>query len=133
MNAEQKNALILSCTPFFGNSRFITAIKHKIDVGDLIKDPDNYKKTLSLRNESISFIKNTKYTSYIERVSKWLKNENNHIITYSDDKYPTSLKEISSAPMILYCVGDIKLLKSNQLAIVGARKNSSYGKNAVKK
>ena len=133
MNAEQKNYLILSCTPFFGNSRFITAIKHKININHLITNPDNYKKSLSLRNESISFIKDSKYTSYIEKVSKWLKNDNNNIITYNDDRYPESLKEISNAPMILYCVGDIKLLKSNQLAVVGARKNSSYGKNAVKK
>ncbi|MGX9893770.1 DNA-processing protein DprA [Francisella orientalis] len=35
--------------------------------------------------------------------------------------------------MLLYCTGNTKLLETAQLAIVGARNNSTYGKNATYK
>ncbi|MDE5002668.1 DNA-protecting protein DprA, partial [Francisella tularensis subsp. holarctica] len=36
---------------------------------------------------------------------------------------------MSNPPLRLYCSGNSELLNSQQLAIVGARNHSSYGKN----
>jgi len=54
-------------------------------------------------------------------------------ITILDEKYPDSLKEIYSPPIVIYYRGDISLLHDNLLAVVGSRKFTSYGKNAAEK
>ncbi len=48
-----------------------------------------------------------------------------------DPDYPYLLSQIHSPPLILYAKGDIKLLKSLSIAVVGARNSSSYGKTVA--
>lgn len=55
------------------------------------------------------------------------------IVTYYDQEYPDSLKQIANPPWVLYCKGDIRLLKSASLAFVGTRYPTSYGKQAAMK
>ena len=50
------------------------------------------------------------------------------ILSYWDNEYPESLKNIGDPPVILYYMGDIALLKSNTVSIVGTRKPTNYGK-----
>ena len=55
-------------------------------------------------------------------------NKNNiNYLTINSEYYPESLKEIDDAPYVLFYKGDISLLNYNMVAIVGSRKNSTYG------
>jgi DNA processing protein len=54
-------------------------------------------------------------------------------VTIKDSNYPPLLKEIYGAPPILYYRGDINCLKKSNLAVVGSRKHTAYGKMAVEK
>ncbi len=55
------------------------------------------------------------------------------VITYFDDEYPDLLKEIYRPPWVLYCKGDISLLKAKrQLAVVGTRKPTAYGRKTTR-
>lgn len=49
------------------------------------------------------------------------------VLTVFDNRYPVLLKEIVSPPIVLYCQGDLRLLKNNLLSVVGSRKASRYG------
>ena len=49
------------------------------------------------------------------------------VTAYSKD-YPDSLREIDQPPYILFCMGDISLLKSEGIAVVGTRTPTQYGK-----
>ena len=53
--------------------------------------------------------------------------KNHRIILFSDLGYPPLLKEISSAPQILYVQGDVTLLSQPQIAMVGSRNPSRNG------
>lgn len=47
------------------------------------------------------------------------------IITIVDETYPAVLRTIKDAPMVLYCLGDIEILKQNKLlSVIGSRKPS---------
>ncbi len=46
---------------------------------------------------------------------------NRYIITYDCDEYPSLLKQIAQAPLMLFCEGDYRLLLMPQLAVVGSR------------
>ncbi|WP_404341606.1 DNA-processing protein DprA [Pseudoalteromonas mariniglutinosa] len=49
------------------------------------------------------------------------------VISYFDAHYPSALKEITSAPLLLFCQGDRQLLSSPQIAIVGSRNATPIG------
>lgn len=66
--------------------------------------------------------------SVIDRCLSWRTNKNNrHILTLTDSRYPYLLKQISSAPPLLFVEGDPCLLSRQQLAIVGSRHASPNG------
>ncbi|NVJ59232.1 MAG: DNA-protecting protein DprA [Gammaproteobacteria bacterium] len=68
-------------------------------------------------------------TSYLDKLWSWLdESENNFVVTPMDSDYPSLLKQISSAPLILYGTGHRVLLNSPQLAIVGTRNPTPQGK-----
>ena len=52
-------------------------------------------------------------------------------IDINSSEYPYKLKEISSPPKQLYCVGDISLLNEDAVAVVGSRKYTLYGKTVA--
>jgi len=62
-----------------------------------------------------------------------LNQENISYISWNDDTYPNSLKEISSPPPIIFYQGNVALLNNSQpkLAIVGSRKNTPYAKKII--
>ena len=133
MNTKTKECLTLSLTPYFSKVKFKNALEAGLDIHEIITQPNNFKKALSLREETIKYLKDKSYNEPVKKVDKWLKNPNHNIISYFDDKYPDSLKEIVDPPILLYCVGDTNLLATNQLAVVGSRNYSTYGRNATNK
>ena len=54
------------------------------------------------------------------------------VTKYSQD-YPESLLNTDAPPFVLYCKGDISLLKSKCFAIVGTRKITNYGRSVTEK
>ncbi len=64
----------------------------------------------------------------VRRDLQWLEqNQHAHIITLADAHYPAALKEIASAPPVLYVLGDARCLSVPQIAVVGSRHPSSLG------
>jgi len=64
---------------------------------------------------------------------EWVKleKENIHIIALDDPLYPQLLKEIPSAPYLIYVKGDYDFNSAPMLAVVGSRKFSQYGRQAT--
>lgn len=53
------------------------------------------------------------------------------VLLISDQGYPNLLKEISNPPPVLYIRGETKILNKICLAVVGSRKMTAYGRQAV--
>lgn len=49
------------------------------------------------------------------------------ILLWSNPLYPACLRTLPDAPILLYCQGDVSLLRAPCLAVVGARKASEQG------
>ena len=54
------------------------------------------------------------------------------ILTYWDSDYPQIIRNIPDPPAVLYCLGDVSLLNSDCLSIVGSRKTTEYGRQICK-
>jgi DNA processing protein len=63
----------------------------------------------------------------VEKDLHWAQQAANKIITWQDATYPTLLREIISAPPVLYVQGDAEILSLPQLAIVGSRNPTALG------
>lgn len=61
--------------------------------------------------------------------SQWLEsNDSGHLVSLSEDSYPALLATISTPPLILFVQGNLAAVKHRQMAIVGTRGPSIYGR-----
>lgn len=65
---------------------------------------------------------------FIEKIQYWSQHPNHHLLTLSDPSYPALLREISDPPFILYVDGNPTILNTPQIAVVGSRKATQFGK-----
>jgi DNA processing protein len=66
-----------------------------------------------------------------EKLFEELAKENIETLIIKDEAYPTQLKEIASAPPVLYLRGDKSILSNKSIAIVGSRKFTEYGQRVT--
>lgn len=59
------------------------------------------------------------------------RNRQMPFVTIVDREYPDLLRNMYCPPLVLYFMGNVNLLKSTCLAVVGARQMSNYAKNAL--
>ena len=100
--------------------RLYKASKSVYEIFDMDKeDLLNLSLLSDVSYEKLKMVKNYKYTKYV-------KSNSDIVITdiYSED-YPKILKDIYSAPIVLYHIGDIP--KECMVSVVGSRNPSSYG------
>lgn len=62
-------------------------------------------------------------------MDQWLSDPLHHLIKLSDEAYPSQLKYIHNPPGYLFAIGSIALLNEPQIAIVGSRNMSPYGRD----
>ncbi len=73
-------------------------------------------------------IKQHKNDSFIENQIQLLQTRNANVVSFWQDEYPPSLKNIPDAPILLYYKGNGLPVGQKSLAIVGTRHPSAYGK-----
>ena len=90
-------------------------------------------KELGFKDDQVNQIKsfstnqNSMLSNGVSLDLAWLEQDNTHVITIQDPLYPALLKEIESAPPLLFVCGDPALLNWPQIAIVGSRHPSRQG------
>ncbi|WP_102346956.1 DNA-processing protein DprA [Bacillus sp. Marseille-P3661] len=82
-------------------------------------------------HQSQLFYNDLHSTSFQKQIDQY-KREGIEIITIFDADYPALLKGIYDPPWVLYSKGKKLLLESNCIGVVGTRKPSQYGYQAVK-
>lgn len=63
----------------------------------------------------------------VERTLAWATELNQHILPFTDSRYPALLAEIAQPPMLLYIKGQLTALHAPQIAMVGSRNPSHAG------
>ncbi|MCT4606710.1 MAG: DNA-processing protein DprA [Marinisporobacter sp.] len=70
---------------------------------------------------------------YMNQLTNKIKKNNIEVMGREDEEYPENLKNIYDPPYLLYRKGDLLKKDINAVAIVGARKASTYGKHVAYK
>ena len=129
MNLEQKAIYAILHTNGIGNVKGRKIIDTVNKIGIMIEDIDSIKAQLC------SVITNNEYNKICETISEIdfddienkLEKYDTRLITYRDKEYPQALYKLTDMPLILYCRGNIDLLKSDCFAVVGTRYPTKYG------
>ncbi len=133
LNKQEKAILFLTTTGLTYKKQF--KIVEQVLLSNLFDDFDKFKADVSniLNNEELQNLCNefdeVKLNSYINNLEK----SNIKVVTVMSDCYSKLLKEIDSPPLVLYAKGDVNLLNSTCVAIVGSRRASRYGKDVTEK
>lgn len=91
---------------------------------------DKYIKEI-LKNSEIEELFN--FDSFrINNMDKYMKENSIGYITILDEEYPKELLNINEPPVVLFYKGDISVLKSRKLGIVGARDCTMQGREITK-
>jgi len=67
----------------------------------------------------------------VEKELAWFDEPNRYIVTLHDPRYPALLKQIADPPSLLFVQGDVSLLSSWQIAVVGSRNPSASGRDTA--
>ncbi len=84
-----------------------------------------------LGEKDLSRLKKCLNQTYFDELETQLLKNDVTALTYFSPKYPQKLLDIPDPPYTLYCRGDIGLLNSDAVAVVGTRKVSAYGRRVT--
>lgn len=91
------------------------------------------QKIPNIGEHSIKEIVSKAYLKEAEQEINFCEKNDIEVITYYEDKYPTLLKQVSDAPMILFKKGNLNLNEKTNIAIVGTRDATQYGRQITEK
>lgn len=89
---------------------------------------DELQAVLAGKNEAISALIDGPDPNALQAEFTWLAQPDHHLLTWADAGYPALLREIPDPPVLLYVIGNPRVLSTPQLAIVGSRNPSPMGK-----
>jgi len=100
---------------------------------DFDKIPNSVFEKLKISNEKVEILKRFKNEDYLQNTQNNLYKKGIVLVDIESKKYPKSLKNISTPPIVLYALGDLDLLQQNCVAVVGTRHCSRYGQDVTKR
>jgi len=98
----------------FGSASTILSAQHQ----DLI--------ALGLKSTSIDSMINMDYSQF-DSVFEWLAGNNRWVIPLGSSYYPPLLAQTATPPLFLFAIGNIELLLTPQIAVVGSRSPTPQG------
>lgn len=132
MSSEKFYQVALSLIPGIGNVLTKQLVSYCGSAKDIFKSNKNKLSKIPGIGEKIaaSIIGNEPF-SVAEQELKRSEKHGIKILFYTDAEYPSRLKQIADAPPLLYCKGNFDFNAQKTLAIVGTRKATEYGKEAI--
>jgi len=125
--------IALSLIPKIGPIKAKTLVSHIGSAEQIFKENKN---TLSkIDGVGAFFLKDFNPKAYLlraERELTFIQKNNVDCLYYKDENYPNKLREAIDSPIVLYTKGNIDFTRKN-IAIVGTRKATSYGRSLTQK
>jgi len=98
----------------------------------LKEQPRSKFQDLGFDNVQINLLSSVSTTIDTQRSTQlaleWAGKQGNYLVCYESEHYPALLREIDSAPPILFVRGLLSALAGRHFALVGSRKATIYGK-----
>lgn len=135
MNYKEKLLVWLSIFDFL-------SYKKKLGIYSVFENKNIFKDFRTNYAEVSSFLDGNQFDimqkacdeEYLDKYILNLQASNLILITKASENYPNRFENIDNPPLVLYCKGNVSLLENEMnIAIVGTRHPSIYGKNITEK
>lgn len=132
---EEKIIIWLTTFDFMSYKKAKFIVDNFDDLSGFIENINKNKNVLTgiFNDDEISQLSNNFNISAIDRLIEDYNEIDIQIITIRSKDYSDLLREIDSPPILLYCKGDVSLLNSDCLGVVGTRRATRYGKDVCEK
>lgn len=125
---QLSNWLKLSFSYGVGSATFLKLIQHYGSV-DTILQQDLFSLTSVVSKGIAQSILSNNSVAQVESALEWQAQlpESRQLLTLENSEYPAELAEIAQPPLVLFCEGNLELLKNPKVAIVGTRRPTAQG------
>lgn len=130
---EQRDILLYLNSIYVERAAVYSLFDLNIDLNDIMSMDRASLKRLNIFTDAIidKIIKDDK-EAIVYRIKEKLEKLGAYFITFLDKEFPSRLLFIDDPPYLLFIKGEILDEDENSVAIVGARKSTSYGQLACK-
>lgn len=130
-----KIVMWLSNFEFLSYKKLKAIIDNFEDLSDLFYNLNDYKSDLLkiITPDEFIELKSNNSLFGVERLISEYDSLNVTVISIKSEDYPELLRETDAPPILLYCRGNVSLLKTDCLAVVGTRRATNYGKTSCNK
>ncbi len=130
--SDSEKIAILFAHQGITNSKFFQIWNLFDDSRDFLSNFVNNSMAKKLLAANFSPLVNALKKNLVDEYIKELNQNGIVAVTCFSQSYPQSLQQIDDKPYLLYCKGELSLLDSNCLAIIGTRKPTTYGRRVAK-
>jgi len=128
MNKQTKDLILLNMLGDIGHIRLSALLSEFKNTEAIFNAPLQRLKAIKGIGLSIAEkIKSARADFDVDKEVSLAQKQNVNIVTIFDKAYPETLKSIYNPPILLYVKGDLKILNTLSVAIVGSRRCSQYG------
>lgn len=126
------NALALSLIPGVGPILARQLVSYSGSISEVFSiSKSKLRKIPGVGEKVINGIASKAYHLLAEKELYGLEKEGAGLVFITQPEYPTRLKEVNDAPVILFTKGKMDLNPLKAISIVGSRKATDYGKSVV--
>ena len=132
---RDKNLLWLDCFDFMTYSKKTALLKaygQDVDLREKLSKEMIPALQDILSKEELAKLNACKDEDFLNLKLKSYQDKGVVVITIYSTQYPALLREIDNPPYVLYCKGNLDLLSTRCIAVVGTRRPSDYGKVVTK-
>ncbi len=126
--------MCLSFFPGLGLAGFWKLVGHYGSPAEVLRrPPEQIRREVGLRDSQLAaFTDQKKWRQRVEEQLAQLKTFGGRAICHADPAYSPLLHCLPDPPPVLYCLGDLNLLTSRGVAVVGSRASTSYGRRVAR-
>jgi len=127
---EISDWLILYHAPGLGALTLVRLLEQFGNAREILRAASGRPQVTGLPPETVAYLRQPD-RKQIDSDLAWLDQPRNRLITFRDPAYPPMLLQISDAPPVLYVHGNVDLLSSLQISMVGSRNPTVSGQRTA--
>jgi len=122
--------LILYHAPGVGAVTFVRLLDQFGDAREILRASSSCLQATGLPPETVAYLRQPE-RNQVDRDLAWLDHPRNWLITCRDPSYPPLLLQLPNSPPLLYIHGNVDILSSLQLSMVGSRNPTVSGRRTA--
>ena len=122
--------LILYHAPGVGAATFVRLLDQFGNAREILRASSDRLQAIGLPAETVAYLRQPD-RKQIDLDLAWLDQPHNRLITCQDPAYPPMLLQIPDAPPVLYVHGNVDILSSLQISMVGSRNPTVSGRRTA--